>query len=67
MKRVTILFLLAALCLALFGCTSQPSMGEISSDKFSAVQLPAIILWPRQTWGFIRCSQAIYTTLINQI
>ena len=35
MKRVTILFLLAALCLALFGCTSQPSMGEISSDKFS--------------------------------
>lgn len=35
MKRVIILFLLATLCLALFGCTSQPPMGEISSDKFA--------------------------------
>ncbi len=35
MKRVIILFLLATLCLALFGRTSQPPMGEISSDKFA--------------------------------
>ena len=68
MKRVIILFLLATLCLALFGRTSQPPMGEISSDKFAPSHgLPAIILWLRQTWGFIRCLQAIYTMLINQI
>lgn len=60
MKRVIILFLSATLCLALFGCTSQPLMEGISSDKFARCAITSNYTMAETDLGFYLLAGYLY-------